>query len=349
MISASSLERVMACPSSAVLPSVHSTSEHAERGTAIHAFIQAVVSGTPKTDALRGVPEEWAHTCANLDFATLLGGLREVRAEVAYAVDFADLRARELGQDIGRSYERFGLGPSEIPGTLDVEGTDGLPVVIDVKAGWEPVTTCCDNQQVGFAALARHLLTGAPEVKGRIAYVREDGRVENDPHTFTMFDFEDFMLRGRAVLASVERLKVEAAAYDVSEGPHCRYCPAVPYCPAHTRLARAMVDDLTAIDGQLAALTPEQAGIAWMKAKQIEKLLDRVVGGLRTYADREPLPLPNGKVLRPVKIMRRYIDGKRALTLLHEMGATQDEIESCNRQAETVQLRQTKGPRGEGP
>ena len=44
MPSASSIQRVMECPSSHVLPQIKSSSEAAERGTAIHAFLEQIVS-----------------------------------------------------------------------------------------------------------------------------------------------------------------------------------------------------------------------------------------------------------------------------------------------------------------
>ena len=79
--SASSLHRGLACPAYMVLPHVVEPSgKAADRGTAIHAYIEAVLGGVSEEGALAVVAlakePEWVETCRSLDFTALRGGLK---------------------------------------------------------------------------------------------------------------------------------------------------------------------------------------------------------------------------------------------------------------------------------
>src|SRR5690348_7751770 len=136
---ASSLERAAACPASCAIPvRVRSSSDAAERGSAIHGFIEDVISKHETREAaLAKVPVEWRGTCAALDWDAITGDLEPATtfAESAYALDYVTGRARFLGRSLNRKYPP--TSDEEITGTSDVDGDhfDGVPVVADVKTG----------------------------------------------------------------------------------------------------------------------------------------------------------------------------------------------------------------------
>src|SRR5258707_4400835 len=83
-VSASSLDAVMACLGYAVLPAEpRPTSEAAARGTAIHAYLEAVSGGQDPAVALEQVPDAWLATCRSIRTADVPSGW----PELAYAYD----------------------------------------------------------------------------------------------------------------------------------------------------------------------------------------------------------------------------------------------------------------------
>lgn len=330
--SASGIERTEACAASVVLPRIARASEpEAERGTSIHNFARAVLAGAPRDKALAAVTEPaWRETCEHLDLTRLGGDLHDVRSEVAYALDVVGRTARELGVNIARGYT--GIGDVELPGSCDIEGTrfDDVPVVLDIKTGWEPVAPCAENPQIMFFAWVRMLLTGAPAVEGRIAYVREDGSVRLDSHTFERFDLECFadgLEEMAGLVIATRRAYAAGATVQVARGSHCRYCEAMPFCPAFTQLARTMATDLVDVRASIAELTPAQAGVAWSKAKAVETLLEEVLDALKERARLAPIPTPEGKLVKAIPMKgREFFDTQAAIAMLRAKGATADEV-----------------------
>lgn len=343
---ASALERVLACPSGQVLPAVHDTSEYAERGTQIARFTRSVIAGTSVDVALQAVREEWRDTCRHLEWRKLVGDLSEVRGEVAYAFDTASWETTELGVNIGRRYPL--LNPTQIAGSDDIEGVrmDGVPVVRDVKSGQE-VTAAQDNPQVKFFALVRMLRTGASEVEAGLRYVREDGRVFADDHVFTAFDLECFADElGEMVerVAAARQRMLSGERLDVSSGPHCRFCPALSACPKYTALAKSMLPELDTIAARIGAMSPEAQGRAWVKAKEIETLLDSVLGSLKAIAKQSAIPIVGGKLVKEIEFSRSDFSQKLAVDLLRIKGATDGEIAGVYIDSRVQQVRMVNDP-----
>ena len=344
---ASSLERVIACPASEALPRVVDAGARRDRdrGTVIHRFLQRVMTGMPEDVALALVPEKDQAVCGRIRVPRITSGISwDLRCEVAYALSPGEDRARILGLDLDRNYPD--LDPGEIAGTNDFEGMrmDGVPVVGDVKTG-NDVTPCEDNPQAQFHARARQLVTGADEVEARIVYVRPSGYVERDEHVFSRIEletFEDRVIEARQVAHRARLAVVNGEVPVVTTGSWCRYCPAMPACPAYAGLARRFVPDLEEIPGQLAMLSPAQQGEAWLKVKQIKRLAETAEDALKALARQSPLPLPNGKVIRPVTIHRNDFSKDAALALLAEKGATEDEIAGCYRKNDVEQIKEGK-------
>ncbi len=344
---ASGLERVMACPASQVLPAVYDSSVYAERGTQIARFIRSIVGGMPIAQALHAVRPEWRDTCRHLEWKKVVGDLGDVRGEVAYALDVETMETTELGINIGRKYPP--LGPTQIAGSDDIEGVrlDGVPVVRDVKSGYLEVTAAEDNPQLKFFALVKMLRTGASEVEAGIRYVSESGHVTSDDHVFTAFDLECF---GDELREMVERVADARRRLDagerlaVSSGAHCRYCPGMAACPRYTALAKTMLPDIAQIASQLNAMTPEQQGFAFSRAKEIETLVGTVLDSLRSIAKQKPIPLGNGKEAAEIRFKRSNFSHDAAIDLLQKKGATAAEIEHLYVTSEVSQVRVVNGP-----
>lgn len=356
----SGASRVAECPASAALPvQVHSTSGAAERGDAIHGFLEAVLANhLHHEEALAAVPDEWRETCAKIDWAAILGDVdrASVRCEVAYAISSETGDVRELGEGIKRRYDARG---DEVPGTLDIEATglDGRPVVKDFKTG-RAVTPCSRNWQMRAGAYALHRKTGAEEIVAQLVYVDEDGGVTIDEHVFDAFDLADFPAELRRVLAGIDaaRESVARGSVRVSEGEWCRYCPAFATCPAKTGLVRAMLPDLTTIESTIAAMTPEQVGTAWAKLKEIEPLFERTKAALREHVlERLPemrqipaeglltdIVQPDGKVVRAIVKSKDTLSASRAIELARRYGATDVDVAECMGRAQWIELRAVK-------
>jgi len=343
----SGIARVRECPASCVLPRVDSTSDDAERGTDGHAFAARVASGMSVAEALTFVPKELKATCANLDVRRAFGDLHDVRVETAFGlnVDTGDIR------DLGRIEHRAYPEPRgrELFGTEDLGGVrfDGVPVVADWKFGFLDVEPVRTNPQLSTFSRIRSVLADADRVEGRVITVKSSGRVELDRHVFDAFDLECFEAELREIADRVEeaRRAYEAGTMPtVHRGAWCRYCPAMASCPAHTALARAMLPELEGIAGRIAAMTPEEGGRAWVLMKTVKRLAETVEDGLKHLAARSPLPLGNGKEVRPLTMKKASFDRAAAEELLRFYGASDAEIEALETTTSYEQFRELNAP-----
>lgn len=350
VLTASGLERVKACPASAVLPAILRTADAAERGKTIHRYLEDVLRGHSEADALVHVREDLRDLCRALDYRRATGDLADgLRPEVAFRVNVISGVADDLGDGLERGYPTALMG--DIFGTTDVYGRrawDDMPVVIDWKTGFTAVTPCRDNPQMKFAVVAVALLTGATEIEARIAMIRPSGRVDVDTHIFTAWDVDDALdeMAGiyDRVLGAKELLRGHVLPV-LYPDDYCTYCPAYPACPAQTALARAMLDDVAGFADKLAVLTPRQAGHAYVKLKSFKRLYDMVDKAIKTMAKASPLPIDAEHEVREITFPRRSFDQGRALELLHELGATEEQIATCEPKVIVSQVRECKARR----
>jgi hypothetical protein len=327
----SSLERAERCPISFALPQVHEQDEDAARGHVIHDFLRRCISGASKEAALEHVEAEHKDTCRGINLAAVIGDFAEAHAEVAYAINTATLSdCRELGRNIGRAYGT--LAPYELAGTIDVSGRlrVGRPAVGDFKTGWVKVTPVIDNRQIHGAVTAERILTGEDEIEGRIWQVRPSGEVFVDAHVFDAFELDEIASDVQAIHTGVvvarDRFQNEGTIV-VSPGEHCRHCPAMLLCPAHVELARAMSGELGAISASLSKLTLEQRWNAWQKVKEAEAIVEAVKASLKELGRQEPFVSPDGtKEIRPITFSRTDFSKPLALSLIRELGGTEEQI-----------------------
>ena len=326
-ITASALERLWNCPTSAVLPASSRTLRVGKRGTDIHRHIQRVANGMPVASSLLLVPADVRATCSGIDFKRLWGDMDEVRSEVAYALNVRTDEVRKVGQNIDRAYPD--LGADWIYGTLDLEGKriDDVWVVPDVKTGFLKVEEPDENFQLGFGGRVLSLLHGTDEIDARILNIRTDGSVYTQPGHYDRLELDEWGDRFIEVVDGVAAARLGSEPPNnseppkVSEGSWCRYCPALNSCPAKTTMARAMLPTLTELEGKLAAMTLEQRGRAYEIAHdQIKPSLDRVLEYIKTSAVTENVPLSNGMVLAPTYQNRENFVQERALDLLRKLG-----------------------------
>lgn len=346
-ITASGLERVEACPASASLPAVFSTTDASERGTVIHRFLENILRGRHPKLCVAQTPARYREIVSRIDVARVRGQFdtenATVDVEPAYSFNIFSGEVRHLGSGIGRAYPEPKSG--DIFGTTDVAGVswwDGVDVVVDWKAGFDEVPPPEENLQIGFAAFARATLRRKTEVEGRVGYVRPSGAIDYVPHVFNSFELhgiEDRLVSiyERAKAAQVSLANGEAPKLHV--GPWCKYCPALTACPAQMDLVRAMGSTVNSIDRRIYALTPEEQGLAWVRVEAVLRTAQRIKDVLKDAAALQPIPVDNDREVREVTLQRKHFDREGALTMLRAKGATAEELASLEPTVPVKQVR----------
>jgi hypothetical protein len=296
----SAVERAMACPASCVLLRAGHTGGGATYGAEQHKEIE---DGDTSRPVVRDV----------------LAGAENVRHEVSYALDVDRRTVREIGVGLGRDYGE--LADSEIALTIDVEcRKDGVMWVGDWKSR-SRVSSVGSNWQIRCAVIAVMARHSVDTVVGFLAYLDDS---ELEPETFDAFHVSAWWDELRSMIGRIRRaasLVAEQQTPEVNAGTWCQYCPALPYCPAHTRLALSMLGELEGVDKAIEDLTVDQCGRAWELLKRYDVLAERVKETIRARAKRETVPLSNGRRLALVECKGRMsLDQKRAKELLAERG-----------------------------
>lgn len=313
----------MRCAASCVLPRAGHTSEAAEYGNANHERIQTGDRSKPVV-------------------AEVLSDAEDVRHEVAYALDLESRTARELGVNVGRNYGR--LEATEVALTIDLEcRKNGTWWVVDWKSR-ERVTTARDNWQVRAGILAVMSRHRASTAVGALGYLDDS---ELDAAPFDVFhaigfwsDLGHMARRIRDAQAALSR----GETLDVSAGAWCKYCPALPHCPAHTRLAAALLGELDQVDQQIASLTVEQCGRAWELLKRYDVIADRVKESIKARARQEFIPLSNHRRLALVEMNgRQSVDADAVRARYAELG----ESVPMKRGKSYVQVKELNAENGE--
>lgn len=290
-ITGSAVERTMICPASAVLDRAGHSGAGAAYGNEQHEQIEAGESTRPVVKKLL--------ECAS-----------SVRHEVSYAIDVERRTVRELGVGLKRNYGK--LADTEIALTVDVEFFDGEGIVN--VGDWKSrarVSGVANNWQIRCGVIAVMTRHRTDTAVGFLAYL-DDSEVDalcfDAFHVSAWWDELGSMLRRvRDADAALEREEMP----EVSAGTHCQYCPALPYCPAHTRLALSMLGELDRVDKAIGDLTADQCGKAWELLKRYDVLADRVKETIRARAARETVPLSNGRRLALVESSRKSVDQEK--------------------------------------
>lgn len=284
----SSLERLVRCRASSTLPRVwRESSEFAERGTAIHGYLERIAEGADPAASLAAVPAEYRETCAAIDLDSLAGELR-MSAEVALAYRPATDTARVLGQSMARDYSA--VADDEVPMTIDLAGVAPDRVEAgDYKTGWRTLAPAADNWQMRGSALALARAFDKDDAGATLIYVRDGAVVRRDRAEFDAFQLLGFAadLRRAWVRALADRAAAARGEHiEPSEGSWCRYCPCEQSCPARVGLIRA------ALAGELTGpVTAEIAGRLYPRLDDAIKLLGKAKAEIVAMAAKEPIHL----------------------------------------------------------
>lgn len=297
----SSLARAMECAASCTLPSAAHTSEASAQGTTNHAIVEAgILSGN--LDGLPGVVRE------------CIGAGTVIAVERTYALDMVTGAARVLGDRLQRDYSA--LRGNEMALTVDlVLRMPGGIRVVDWKSR-ERATPVRENWQMRCAAVAAWTAEAASGTLEIVLAYLNDGETDG-----CEADALDVAAWAGDIAALHRRLLEYDSATRIHSGPWCKYCPSVSWCPQQTRLALAMMGELSAVEGGVAAMTDEQAGNAWEKLRAFQALADKVETALRTRARQTPLPLSNGRRLALVEQRgRESVDAAAVKARYAELG-----------------------------
>ncbi len=354
MISASSVDRVDACPPSAVMtPRVDETGEAAVRGTAIHEFLRRVSidsSENAQKAALSCVPVEWLGTCNSLDLQSALGGITVVSTEDAYAIDVATGNIAFLGNNIDREYAAacqsvYGrsLRDTELCLTLDLEGrlADGTPVCLDWKTGIQTKSVEV-LWQMRLQSYVLSIKYDSAEVLARVVYIKPEGNVWLDETTFSRMTLDSIPEELLTIFNRVRKAKGELDAGllpAVNAGDHCKYCPCFLSCPATKAIVPYLLEDVN-----VEALTITQLGAAWAKLKTIEALAEKLSKRMKLaiYKEGQIPAEKEGYVYRPIEQSRAYFDNDRARGLLLQLGATDAQMADLSKTTKFDVIRRVK-------
>ena len=270
LIAASAAGRIDSCPASAALPQAHhAPTPESLAGTAMHATLEAVARG-----------ERVDVDCANILQA--MGPLDWLESEVAYGRERCGT-ARRIGTSIHRAY-RVHSPHARWAGTADLVGAVGDQLMIaDLKTGrWlGPASESAQLRMLAVLAWEAQSSRSTGSVRVGYIYLRrdDDGAPPASWHTYDAFDLSEARqwladLDGR--VADAEDMVAEGKTPTVSEGDHCRYCPAYAGCPAKRTLAMASIGR-GEVAGELDLnLTPERVGLLLDRLSSVEGLCRRL-------------------------------------------------------------------------
>lgn len=231
---ASSIERAIACPASAVLPAIQTTNAMAERGTALHTFIaEAIESG--RECALELVPKQYRRDAEAINIEELRAMFNgaEVFYEHAFRWNTRSDKADYLGMITERKYPP--LDAFDIVGTADLYACqDDEMLIVDIKTGKWPVTAAANNWQLRTLAVMASRAFGMGSASVAIAKPRM-GTWKVDRATFHAFDLDGFADELREMTERVAKMQDE---YTVGVIPDvypsekaCEWCPCRKACP----------------------------------------------------------------------------------------------------------------------
>jgi hypothetical protein len=312
----SSLGRVAACPTSEALPHAQSSTRFSRKGNVIHGFFvncrslgreEALLKADPEdVEVLEEVPVE--------RFLHLLDPSKYV-AEVSFGFNVAKGTSRVLGHELEREQARSLAHAGEMVGTADLAGITAKSVVIhDWKTGRGHVDRAEINWQTRSYALFAARAYQRDHAVGSIIRVLDDGTVWYDYFEMDALDLDSHESALRELMALREEV-IAAAPADrpqLHEGEHCRYCPALPFCPAKVSLVQALVAEGEPVAAEVTELTPARAASAWAKIEMAETLLARLKAVVKDYARQTPVPTAEGWVLGEVEESRETLVPARA-------------------------------------
>lgn len=319
---ASARERIQHCPASASLAQINVATEWADTGNAGHDAVAAFVTqqreGMSLDASLVNVAAEWQPLCESLAKYAV-----HLRPELAFAFDVVSGKARVLGENIGRNYKLDGF---EIAGTADLAGViNDEAIIVDLKTGHGAVTHPERNPQLAMLAVMAARAWGCDRARVAILTCHEGEEPRWAWHELEMWDLDAAALELLDEYHRVCRARevIEGGNVpSVNEGAWCKYCPAVPVCPAKTALIKRLANGAEMDELELMLpLDAKTAGMAWERRGYAMQLLKRIEAACHAAMDQfGHLELPNGKWLKKVEVEgNEKLDGETVFEVTHEM------------------------------
>lgn len=249
-------------------------------------------------------------------------GREQLRAEVAFAWDPATDTAEIIGQNLGRDYS---AGGDRLCGSADIVAVSRV-----TKTGYVGDWSTGDGSKKGPQLRTLALMLARAE--GLVAVTVEGLEVSAEGvRSVCREDLDAFQL---AAIAGelAEQLAAVATAEPVP-GPHCAelYCPARATCPAGRAIVEQVIpaSDLVKHRWEIQIQSPEHAVWLYDHAKLVEAAAKAVKDAVKDYVPPEGLQLPDGSVLYEASRNMPRFDKSRALGVMRELNATEQQIESC--------------------
>ncbi len=293
----------------------------AERGSRFHEAIARYIDTGKVEDVDADILAEYAAARVWVDN---MSTLKSLRAEVAFEWNPQTATACEVATNGQRGYPKK---EGRLYGTADVVAVDetGCGYVWDFKTG----DASNAGPQLRFLALmlartrfVSHVRVAALEV--RDGWVRE-----------VCVEELDEMALG-AIASELDDLIAAIPSAVPKPGPHCGelYCPARATCPAGKAAIDGLVPETALVkkfDFTPAIKSPEHA--VWMldRCRLASAQIDAIKDAIKAWVPAEGVELPDGSVLRETVATATTLDKAMALSLLRELGATEQQIEGLNR------------------
>jgi hypothetical protein len=235
-----------------------------------------------------------------------------------------------MGCGLGRgSYERsdryvYGTIDVEVPGSVEDYKFEGCESHTPPLPG---------NSQMRFAALCKARVDGLSSVEAVLWHIGPDGKPRPERAILDAFALDEFEAELRSTIARVRRAEAvvaEGRTPDVRRGDWCRYCGAMPSCPAVVSLVRAVaLEPVRTAEEIRALLTPATARAAYQRLQEVKAAIAPVSAALAMYADEFPIDLGDGYVYGGMETRREKVDGRKAREVLAAMFTPEVAISAC--------------------
>lgn len=303
MITASSLARLRACPSSAALPRAENHNEWADIGHDEHEVLSDFDSLEPRL-------AQWVPPGS--------------KAEAKFRYNVKTGTSELIGYGGDRNYGE--PHPDVIAGSCDVLGfLDGRVVIVDWKTGFADVEPARSNAQLWYYALAacRTPDAIAQGINGAIIRIVYTQTGYCDSYEIDSIELATYAAQLERVHAQVTARRAAAArneVLDTREGAWCKHCSSKFACPSKNALLVQIAERGTAAIGDV-ALTAERARSLYEFLGQAEAMIKEAKKRLDTFVDEQgPIDLGDGKLYgRYVKMGNEKVDGEIALRAIREV------------------------------
>lgn len=320
MLSASGLYRANACAASEAYPATRGVSSaDADFGTDMHLFLQHWVDHG-QVEALKRCPENRKAYALRLHPSVLDAGLF-LQSEVALVMNAKTGQCRRLGSGLSRDYPIDEA--TDVPGTTDVAAVmEDTYYSGDWKFGRQLHTPrAVNNLQAQFNAAMGAQVYGKDNAIAELIFFDDDGGYHPDRHVMDRMECDAVLYKVRGIHMRVTQAREMVRAGqtpNVTEGDHCKWCPAWLACPAKKATLVTIANDATAAkDAVEQWLTPQGMAKAyqrWREMKEVMRVVDaRMMAALKEYG---PIDLGNGRKYGFRASKKRSIDLDKAKSVL---------------------------------